>query len=75
MGFNMKDLKKELFNAALITSGVAAVGFVSKKTTGDSLGTPGTIKGTLKLGLAVALGVIGVKFCQDKKWLPTDSQV
>ena len=31
MGFNMKDLKKELFNAALITSSVEAVGFVAKK--------------------------------------------
>lgn len=75
MGFNMKDLKKELFNAALITSSVEAVGFVAKKATGDSLGTPGTIKGTLKLGVAVALGAVSVKFCQDKKWLSTNLQV
>ena len=40
----MKDLKKEFFDAALITSSVAAVGFVAKKATGDPLGTPGTIK-------------------------------
>lgn len=73
--FNMEDLKKDLYEAALITASASAVGFAVRKTTGTSLSTPETLKGALKLGAAVGLGVVGVKFLQMKKWIPTKPKV
>ena len=70
MSFDMKDLKKELHEAALSTAGATAVGFVSGKATGSSLGTPETLKGALKLGVAVGLGVVAVKYLQTRKFIP-----
>ena len=72
MSFDMKDLREELYNATLITVGATAVGFASMKATGSSLGTPETLKGALKLGVAVGLGCIAVKFLQMKKWIPEE---
>ena len=46
----MEEFKKELYNAALITAGATAVGFAAKKAIGTQLGTPETLKGSLKLG-------------------------
>ena len=66
----MKDFKKELYDAALITAGATAVGLASRKATGNSLGMPETLKGALKLGVAVGLGSVAVKFFQMKKWIP-----
>ena len=68
----MEDLKKELYDAALITVGATAVGLVSKKAAGTPLGTPETLKGALKLGVAVGLGCLAVKFVQMKKWIPSE---
>ena len=68
----MKDLEKELYNAALITTGATAVGFVSRKAVGVPLSTPETLKGALKLGVAVGLGCFAVKFAQTKKWIPSE---
>ena len=48
----MEDFKKELYSTALITAGATAVGLVSKKAVGTQLGTPETLKGALKLGVA-----------------------
>lgn len=73
--FDMKDIKKDLYEAALITAGAAAAGFLFRKATGSSLSTPETLKGTLKFGVAVGLGVVGVKFLQMKKWVPVDPKV
>ena len=75
MSFDMKDLKKELYDAALITTGATAVGLVSRKAAGTPLGTPETLKGALKLGVAVGLGAVAVKFVQTKKWIPSDVAV
>ena len=72
MSFDMKDLKKELYNAALITAGATAVGFVSRKAVGTPLGTPETLKGALKLGVAVGLGCFVIKFAETKKWIPSE---
>ena len=71
----MKDLKKELYNAALITAGATAVGFASRKAVGTPLGTPETLKGALKLGVAVGLGCLVVKFAETKKWIPSEIKV
>ena len=67
-----KDYKKQLYNAALITLGATAVGLASKKAVGTPLGTPETLKGALKLGIAVGLGCIAVKFAEKRKWIPSE---
>ena len=66
MSFDKKDLKKELYNAALITAGATAVGLASRKVAGTPLGTPETLKGALKLDVAVGLGCFALKFAQRK---------
>ena len=68
----MEEYKKELYDAALITVGATAVGLVSKKAMGTPLGTPETLKGALKLGIAVGLGCIAVKYIEKKKWIPSE---
>ena len=68
----MEEYKKQLYDATLITIGATAVGLASKKAVGTPLGTPETLKGTLKLGIAVGLGCIAVKFAEKKKWIPSD---
>ena len=68
----MKDLKKELYNAALITAGTTAVGYASRKAVGTQLGTPETLKGALKLGVAIGLGCFLVKYAETKKWIPSE---
>ena len=67
-----KNLMNEVYESALITLGAVTVSIISKKSIGEQLGTPATGNGTLKLAAAVSLGTIGVKYIQDKKWLPTD---
>ena len=72
MSAENKNLMDELCNATLITIGAVAVSMVSKKAIGEQLGTPTTVKGTLKLATAVGAGTVGVKYMKSKKWLPTD---
>ena len=62
----------ELYDAALVTFGATAVSMASKKAVGEQLGTPSTLKGTLKLAAAVGAGMVKVKYIQSKKWIPTD---
>ena len=50
MSVERKNLMNELYNANLVTIGAVAVSMVSKKATGEQLGAPNTVKGTLKLG-------------------------
>ena len=68
----MEDFKKELYSTALITAGATAVGLVSKKAVGTQLGTPETLKGALKLGVAIGLGCFAVKYAEKKKWIPSE---
>ena len=67
-----KDLMNEFYDATLITIGAVAVSMVSKRAIGEQLGTPTTMKETLKLAAAVGAGTVRVKYMQSKKWLPTD---
>ena len=71
----MDEYKKQFYDAALITAGATAVGFVSKKAVGTPLGTPETLKGALKLGVAVGLGYIAIKYAEKKKWVPSEIKV
>ena len=75
MSFTMEEFRKELYNAALITAGATAVGFASRKAVGTQLGTPETLKGSLKLGAAIGIGCFLIKFAEKKKWIPTEIKV
>ena len=68
----MDDVKKQLYDAALITAAATAVGFASRKAVGTALGTPETLKGAVKLGVAVGLGCFAVKYAEKKKWIPSE---
>ena len=75
MSFTMDEFKKELYNAVLITAGATAVGFASRKAVGTQLGTPETLKGSLKLGAAIGVGCFLVKFAKKKEWIPSEIKV
>ena len=72
MSMERKDLMNELYDATLITIGAVAVSMVSKRAISEQLGTPITVKGTLKLAAAVGAGTVGAKYMQSKKWIPTN---
>ena len=71
----MEEFKKELYDAALITAGATAVGFTVKKAVGTQLGTPETLKGSLKLGAAIGVGCFLIKYAEKKKWIPSQIKV
>ena len=75
MSFTMEEFKNEHYNAALITAGATAVGFASRKAVGTQLGTPETLKGSLKLGAAIGVGCFLVKFAKKKDWIPSEIKV
>ena len=75
MSFTMEEFKKELYNAALITAGATAVGFTARKAVGTQLGTPETLKGSLKLGAAIGVGCFLIKYAEKKKWIPSEIKV
>ena len=45
---------------------------ITRKVFSDGLSTPASLVPTLKLAAAVGLSTLGIKYAQDKKWLPTD---
>ena len=75
MSFTMEEFKKELYDTALITVGATAVGFAAKKAVGTQLGTPETLKGSLKLGAAIGIGCFLIKYAEKQKWIPSEIKV
>ena len=69
---NRKEIMNELYDSTLITMGAVGVGMVTRKAIGDGLSTPGSLMKTLKLAAAIGLSTLGIKYAQDKKWIPTD---
>ena len=67
---NRKEIMNELFDSTLITMGAVGVGMVTRKAIGDGLSTPASLITTLKLAAAVGLSTLGIKYAQDKKWIP-----
>ena len=61
MSVEKKDLMNELYDATLITIRAVAVSMVSERAIGEQLGAPTTVKGTLKLAVAVGAETAGVK--------------
>ena len=53
-------------DAGLTTLGAVGVGFLAKKTMGDSLGLPSTPMGIAKLGVAVGTGTAWFSFLRVK---------
>ena len=68
----MEEFKEGLYDAALVTAGATAVGFVSRKAVGTQLGTPETLKGSLKLGVAIGVGCFLIKYAKKQKWIPSE---
>ena len=67
-----KQIMNEMYDALLITSFAVALSMASKKILREPLSTPETMKGTLKLAVAVTGGTLITKYLQEKKILPTD---
>ena len=44
--------------------------FASRKITKDTLGIPMTMNGIAKLATAIGLSAVGVKYAQEKDWIP-----
>ena len=66
------DVINELYTAAVLTAGVVGVSFASKKVAKDSMGIPTTPNGVVKLAVALGLSAVGVKYLQDKNYLPKE---
>ena len=66
------DVINELYTAAVLTAGLVGVSFASKKVAKDSLGIPTTPNGLVKLAVALGLSAVGVKYLQDKDYLPKE---
>ena len=60
---NKKEAMNELFDSTLVT-------MVARKAIGDGLSTPASLMSTLKLAAAIGVSTLGVKYMQDKKWIP-----
>ena len=67
-----KEIMNELFDSLLITCAAVGVSMVYKKILSELLGTPESIKGTLRLTAEVGLGTLAVKYAQDRSWIPTN---
>ena len=69
---NRKEAMNELFDSTLVTLVAVGIGMVTRKTINDGLSTPATMVSILKLAVAVGLSTLGIKYAQDKKWIPSD---
>ena len=69
---NRKEVMNELYDSTLITLGAIGVGMIARRVFSEGLSTPASLVPTLKLAGAVGLSTLGIKYAQDKKWLPTD---
>ena len=69
---NKKEAMNELYDSTLVTLGAVGVRMLTRKAIGDGLSTPASLVTTLKLAAAVGLSTLGVKYAQDKKWIPSD---
>ena len=67
---NRKDIMNKLFDSTLITIGAVGVGMITRKIFKDGLSAPSSLVPTLKLATAVGLSTLGIKYAQDKKWIP-----
>lgn len=69
---NKKKLLNEVYDAALVTGRAIGISIISKKVGGMPLNTPETVRGAVKLGVALGASTMLVKRAQVKKYLPVD---
>ena len=69
---NKKEAMNELYDSTLITLRAVGVGMLTRKAIGDGLSTPASLMSTLKLAAAVGLSTLGIKYRQDKKYIPSN---
>ncbi|CAB3980449.1 Hypothetical predicted protein [Paramuricea clavata] len=70
MSDTKKELVQDLYDAALLTSGVVGISYAAKTIAGKSLGAPMTLEGAMKLGVAVAGSSVAVAYLKDKGYVP-----
>ena len=69
---NRKEAMNELFDSTLVTLGAVGVGMVTRKAINDGLSTPASLVTIVKLAVAVGVSTLGVKYAQDKNWIPSN---
>ena len=65
-----KEVINELYDAALLTTGVVGVSYLVKTVVGKSLGAPMTMEGAAKLTFAVAGSAFTIGYLKDKGYIP-----
>jgi hypothetical protein len=65
-----KEVINELYDAALLTTGVVGVSYLAKTVAGKSLGAPMTLEGAAKLAVAVAGSAFTIGYLKDKGYIP-----
>jgi hypothetical protein len=65
-----KEVINELYDAALLTTGVVGVSYLAKTVVGKSLGAPMTMEGAAKLAVAVAGSTLTIGYLKDKGYIP-----
>ena len=65
-----KEAMNELYDSTLIALGAVGVGMLTRKAFGDGLSTPASLMTTLKLAATIGMSTLGVKYAQDKNWIP-----
>jgi hypothetical protein len=65
-----KEVINELYNAALVTAGVAGLSMVTRKAFGESLGASVTLKGAMKLTVGIAGSAVVVSYLKNKGYIP-----
>jgi hypothetical protein len=67
-----KEMINELYDAALLTTGVVGVSYLARTVAGRSLGAPMTLEGAAKLAVAVAVAgsAFAIGYLKDKGYIP-----
>ena len=69
---NKKEAMNQLFDSTLVTLGAAGFGMATRKAIGDGLSTLVSLISLVKLAVAVGVSTLGIKYMQDKKWIPSN---
>ena len=72
MCLTKEEVLNSLYNAGLITAGVAGVSMASSKLLRENLGVTRTVQNLVKMAVAVGGGSLLVKFTQKKDWVPAE---
>ena len=65
-----REVINELYDAALLTTGVVGASYLVRTVVGKSLGAPMTMEGAAKLAVAVAGSAFAIGYLKDKGYIP-----